>query len=430
MRNTENSSQSPASPPRVAVSSPSVWWGRLGWPRWLPGVVGLVGLLALGAAMTRLISALSGVFQPIFIPLVISGALAYLIKPLVEWSERRGFRWIRNAELRQQVAVLTAMTVATLLFLLGIFIFAPSLISQLSLAAAKIPAAYQKISAIVGPFLERLQVRYPAQYEQVAAFLREHFQDGSALAAPFFKGAGTTLSNLLAVTASVLNLLLIPFFIYYILKDVHRVRARVIRLFPLRYQEKTDHLVTLIDSALSAFVRGQLTVCACMGILYTVAFSLLGVPSAIPLGFLSGFGHLVPYIGTACAALLTGALTIADDPSLLHFVLVMAVYPVVQTTEGFLLTPFILGERLDLHPFLVIVGLLVGHHLYGILGIILAVPTLAIGKVMLMAMNEAYERSIFYRFQPPEVVARNGAAPPGESPAEPVAVAAPVEVKS
>lgn len=177
---------------------------------------------------------------------------------------------------------------------------------------------------------------------------------------------------------------------------------------PARHRATANDVLTKVDLALGNFVRGQLIVCFSMSVLYVVGFSLLGVPSALSLGFLSGFGHLIPYIGTFLAGVLTCTLALSDAPSLLQLGLVIGVYVIVQSTESFYLTPFVLGERLDLHPFLVIVGLLVGHHLFGILGVILTVPFLAVGKVLVGVTVEYYERSDFYRY---------GASPPPSFPA-------------
>ncbi len=400
--------------PTAPPEPPSATWLQLRWGRWVPAIVGLLAVFVFGLMFSGFVSVLSKIFQPIFIPLLISVALAYIIKPLADWFERRGFGWIRNPELRQQTSVLVAMVTSIGVLLLVLFIFVPSLVTQLTQAVQKIPAAYQKVSDMTKPMLAKLQEKYPAQYEQVASNLKGHFQETSSITDPLMKGVGATFTNLIGVMTSFLNLLLIPFFIYYILKDARALRRKVIELMPPRYQKTSDRIVNMIDSALSNFVRGQLLVCLCMAFLYTICFWILGVPSALPLGFLSGFGHLVPYVGTAAAGLLTGALTIADDQSILHLVLVLAVYPVVQTTEGFVLTPFILGERLDLHPFLVIVGLLVGHHLFGILGIILAVPVLATSKVLLEVITEAYVESGFYTYLAPPKPAEAGASPPPE----------------
>ncbi|HNC42792.1 MAG TPA: AI-2E family transporter, partial [Acidobacteriota bacterium] len=122
----------------------------------------------------------------------------------------------------------------------------------------------------------------------------------------------------------------------------------------------------------------------------------------------------IPYIGTFAAAVLTLLLTVLNEPTAMQIVLVIATYPVVQSTEGFILTPKILGESLELHPFIVIVGLILAHHLFGILGIIVAIPVLAISRVLLDLMTELYRESDFYRYCPEGLPDLTGADDSGD----------------
>ncbi len=377
---------------------PAVGWRQLRWARWFPSVAAMLVVLAAWGLLSGLLVHLSYIFQPVFVPLLISGALAYLIKPLADWLEHFGKQWVRPAGLRHTLSVLMAMAVAVLGLALGLFVVIPSLATQLTLAAKRLPAGYQRGMAVAQPILEGLQQRYPKQYEQVVAAIHDRIADPSALIEPILAGLSATFSNAIGVATSLINLLLIPFFVYYILKDAGRLERRLLLLVPMRHRAIVDDMVSKVDLALSSFVRGQLIVCFLMSLLYTLGFSLLGIPSALSLGFLSGFGHLVPYIGTFLAGLLTCTIALSDAPSLVQLGLVIGVYVVVQSIESFYLTPFVLGERLDLHPFLVIVGLLIGHHLFGILGVVLTVPCLAVGKVLVGISLEYYERSDFYRY--------------------------------
>lgn len=380
-----NSIVSPGSQP----TAPSVWWKRLLWPRWVPAIFGILVVLWLGRSIVGALAGMSEIFKPVFVPLIVSIALAYLIKPLADWIERY--------KVKRQWAVLIAMGLATIGLCALLLIFIP-IGAQLSQTTTKLPAAAKSFSEWAKPRLESLHQRYPAVYEKTADRVMEHLQNPSAIVEPILAGFGSISSNVIKVLGSVLNLVLIPFFVYYILKDTKSLRDQTVTLIPHRHQASAVRLIRQINDVLSSYVRGQLIVCSCMAILYTVAFWSLGVPMAIPLGVLSGFGHLVPYVGTLSAAILTLLLTLLDQPSWFQVILVIVTYPVVQSTEGFVLTPLILGERLELHPFLVIVGLLVAHHLFGILGIILAVPTLAVGKVILEFLMELYEKSDFYQF--------------------------------
>ncbi|MFQ3581451.1 AI-2E family transporter [Chloracidobacterium validum] len=408
---------------------PSVGWRQLRWARWLPSLAALLLLLVVWGLLSEILKSLSYIFQPVFIPLLISGALAYLIKPLVDWLDSATSRWIHQPGLRHTLVVLTAMAVAVMGLIVALFVIVPSLAQQLTQAAKKLPAGYQRVTAIVQPYLESLRDRYPTQYEHAVESIRGRIDDPSALVEPLLTGLSATFSNAIGVATSVINLLLIPFFVYYMLKDAGTLQRRALVLIPGRHRATATDMLSKVGLALSSFVRGQLVVCFSMSVLYTIGFSLLGVPSALSLGFLSGFGHLIPYIGTFLAGLLTCTLALSDAPSFLHLGLVIGVYVVVQSIESFYLTPFVLGDRLDLHPFLVIIGLLIGHHLFGILGVILTVPSLAVGKVLVGIVIEYYEKSDFYRYGsgPPVTSVSPPRAPDNGSP-EPSMSATPTAV--
>ncbi len=399
---------------------PLASWRQLRWVRWLPSLV-VVGLVVVvGWLVSGVAAWISYLFKPVFVPLLIAGALAYLFKPLVDWLDALTARWIRREPIRHTLNVLTAMMVAILGLGVILFVVVPSLVRQLTHAVQKLPAGYQKVVAVAQPVLAELKRRYPLQYAQIEENLRERLADPAALIEPVLAGLSATFTNAIGVATNLINLFLIPFFVYYILKDGGRLESRLLQLVPWRYRPTISDVVAKIDAALGSFVRGQLLVCFTMSVLYVIGFSLLGVPSSFSLGFLSGFGHLIPYIGTILAGLLTCTLALADDPSWLYLGLVIGVYVVVQSIESFYLTPFVLGERLDLHPFLVIVGLLVGHHLLGILGVVLTVPALAAGKVLTIIAVEYYEQSAFYRcgFPPEEISARPGVSNPSPAPQE------------
>ncbi len=371
-------------------SLPNAWWKYLRWPRWMPMVVGVLAALLLVAVIVRASTRIFDIIQPVFVPMLVSAALAYLIKPLVTWFMKRRFK--------RPLAVMLAMCIAALVLVALILALLP-LGSQLSQATTKIPETARNLNQWIQPRLESLHTRYPVLYDKTVEQVMEKMKDPSGLIEPVVGAAGAAFSNVFGVVGSVLNLILIPFFVYYLLADGSDFRDRAVDLVPPRHQRVARALIKQIDGVLSNYVRGQLLVCLAMGVMYSLIFWLLGVPSWLALGMLSGFGHLVPYVGTLAAGVLTVVLTAFDQPSLLKILGVIAAYPIVQSTEGFVLTPWILGDRLELHPFLVIVGLIVAHHLFGILGIILAVPTLATGKVVFEFLYEEYRQSSFYRFR-------------------------------
>ena len=206
-----------------------------------------------------------------------------------------------------------------------------------------------------------------------------------------------TLTGVLSTAAASLDLLLVPFFVFYILVDFAKWRASFEELIPPRFRMTFQRLFDEVGRILESYVTGQLLVASAMAVLYAIGFWLFAVPAWGGIALISGLLNAIPYVGTLLGLLLATGFTLADSGELWRVAGVIGVFIVVQNIEGFFLTPRILGGRLQLHPMAVFLGLLIGGKLFGLLGILLAVPTIAVGKVFAKFIRELYLHSYFYR---------------------------------
>lgn len=147
---------------------------------------------------------------------------------------------------------------------------------------------------------------------------------------------------------------------------------------------------------LQSYVLGQIMIGAIMSVFYAIGFGLLGIPAWAGIAIIAGMLNAVPYVGTVLGLILAGGFTLADGGGVWNLAAVAGVFVAVQSLEGYVLTPRILGERLNLHPMAVFLGLLVGGKLFGLLGVILAIPAIAIFKVFFKFLRELYQASYFY----------------------------------
>jgi predicted PurR-regulated permease PerM len=205
------------------------------------------------------------------------------------------------------------------------------------------------------------------------------------------------LFRLVNLTTSLIDLMLIPFLVYYFLADYGAMRSRVERLIPPRYRAITSNLIGQISNVLSSYVRSQLLIGLVMGLLYSLGFAILRVPLAFTIGMLAGVLNFIPYFGTLIGLALSLLFLILDYAGVGRLLGVLAVFVIVQSVEGYFLTPKLIGSRLHLHPLWVLTGLLIGGNLFGLVGVILAVPVIAIAKVLLAFIEEIYQQSDFYR---------------------------------
>jgi predicted PurR-regulated permease PerM len=204
------------------------------------------------------------------------------------------------------------------------------------------------------------------------------------------------LSEFLARVTEWLDLLIIPFFVYYILVGAHVWRASAEDLIPPRFRPPLSRLFDEVGRILQSYVRGQLLIALAMAGLYAAGFLALGVPAWAGLAAISGLLNVVPYVGTLLGMVLASAFKFSESTNWLHVAGVVGVFSAVQAIEGYYLTPRILGGRLNLHPMAVFLGLLIGGKLFGLLGILLAIPVVAVSKVFLLFARELYKGSWFY----------------------------------
>lgn len=350
------------------------------WMRWIPAALLAVTFLLFVFVSGRIV----------LVPMLISIALAYLLAPVVRWFERRG--WSRSS------STLLGITAASLLVVLVLIFVIPSVWNQLNKSYGQAQALLQDNDR-----LDQLLTRIKQINPQLSDLVKEQIQksggniDVGKIAAWVGRWLQTGLFKLVDLTASILDLLLIPFFIYYLLADYRDMRDRIDRLIPPRFRSVTTDLMAQINEVLSSYVRNQLLIAVAMGAMYSAGFMALRVPLGFTIGMLSGLLNFVPYLGTLIGFGLSLFFVMLDGAGVGRISGVLIVFAVVQSVEGYYLTPKLLGSRLNLHPMWVLVGLVIGGNLFGLLGIILAVPVIAVAKVVMGVLEEIYQDSNFYR---------------------------------
>ena len=355
-------------PPR---ERPPFWWLR-----WVPAVI-------LTVIVLDLLYILGSVA---LIPVMASFAMAYLLNPLVSQAEKRGLS-------RPLAAVMALLGVA--LAVIGFLVFViPELIKEGTAAGQKVTAYFTPENADRARawMRENSPLFDSVAGQRVEAFIRN---PAEVAGEPSTWIAGG-LSGFMATAAASLDLLLVPFFVFYILVDFGGWRDSLEDLIPPRFRNPFSRLFDEVGRILESYVRGQLLIAIIMSALYAVGFAALRVPAWAGIAALSGLLNAIPYVGTALGLVLATGFTIADGGGVWRIAGVVAVFVIVQSIEGYYLTPKILGGRLSLHPMAVFLGLLIGGKLFGLLGVILAVPTIAVAKVFIKFVRELYKGSYFY----------------------------------
>ncbi len=358
------------------------------WFRWVPTVV-------VSAIILYILYVVGSV---VVIPVLASVALAYLLNPLVVQLEKRGMSRVIAA-----AAALILVIAAITAFFAYIV---PDLWTQGSRAGAQVIESFTPENAArqraflrrYSPALERVAGN---QIEQFLSDPQQFYSDNIDPPKAKIDEEGNIVqssgsSALADYLISSFDLLLVPFFVFYILVDFRRWRDSAEGLIPPRFRDPFSRLFDEAGRILESYVRGQLLIGLIMSVFYAIGFFFVGVPAWAGIALIAGLLNAIPYFGTVIGFLLAAGFTVAQGGGVWELAGVLGVFVAVQSLEGYVLTPKILGGRLNLHPMAVFLGLLVGGKLYGLLGMVLAIPTIAIGKVFLKFLRELYETSYFY----------------------------------
>lgn len=332
---------------------------------------------------------------PLFSMLFAAAAFAYLLDPVVDRFEAHG----RSREFGI-FCIFGAAAIALAVLVFGVV---PSVAHQVSDLSGNLSGYVRDLTARVQPTLAWVEANtgyvVPYSLDDVARTLGPALQDLSPDTTGLIKRVITgTLSSSLRFVLTIFNLTLLPVFVFFILRDWDRAIARVRGLVPQRYRAVAFPLVAQIDARLAGFVRGQITVCAILAVLYSLGLWLVtGIDMPFVVGGLAGMLFIVPYLGTASGVVLGSVLALLEFGLDWHLLAVWGVFGAVQAIEGFVLTPQIVGDKTGLSPLVVMVALIVGGSLAGIWGMLLAIPITAALSVLLGALIAHYRESGFFK---------------------------------
>jgi predicted PurR-regulated permease PerM len=342
-------------------------------------------LWVVGAVLV--VAALLHWLGPILTPFLIGGMLAYVGSPAVSWMAKR--------RVPRTVGALLVMLVALVLLLGLILVLAPLVHSEFSLLAKRLPELTAGLYAQFAPWLEdKFGVQLQFDLESIKQLVAENLDSAQAVSLKVLTGLKT--GGLLLV-GILINLVLIPVVMFYLLRDWSRMVRRLDELVPRRWLAKMRTMSYEIDNVLGEFLRGQLSVMAVLAIYYAVALTIAGLQFALPIGILTGLLVFIPYVGFGLGLILGLLAALLQWHGWPGFAAVLAVYGVGQLLEGYVLVPWLVGNRIGLHPLAVIFALLAFGQLFGFAGVLLALPVSAALLVGLRHLRAEYHESLLYR---------------------------------
>ena len=334
--------------------------------------------------------------QDAAVPLRLSFLLAYLLDPVIDWLEARGIN-------RTLGVVMLLLGVAGVVALFAIFVI-PLIVREFATFAKQVPHYIGRIKDSAIPWIEQtFNVKAPTSISEFAErfgySLRELAQEAIR---PLGGMAGRAVLGAYRLLLVLGGLILIPFFTFFFLRDFDKIAAVVVGLIPVRHRPWFKETYRDLDKALSGWIRGQLLVMLILGTLYSIGYVLVGIPLGLVIGILTGLMAFIPYLGATIGFVLALAMAFLDWQGWGPVLGVVGVFGVVQTLDGLFITPNVLGHQTGMSPAVVVLALMVFGKLFGLVGVLLAVPMAAVINVMVRRAAQAYRESAFYTADAPD----------------------------
>jgi predicted PurR-regulated permease PerM len=348
----------------------------------------------LWAAVGVGIVALLWLLGPVLSPFALGLVLAYIFEPLVE-------RLCRQRVPRTLAVVLVIMLVIGLMVGL-VLILVPMFQQEIRTLIERLPGYLTAAHDKLVPWINmHLGITLSLDVDSLRRFIAKNWssaQDYLMLALEYVSSQSAVIVGVVA------NVLLTPVVMFYLMRDWKDLRHRVSSFIPRPWLNRTLSMVDEIDAVLAEFLRGQLSVMAALAFFYCIGLWIAGIDYALPLGLLSGLLGFIPYVGFSTGLLLSLLVAILQFDGWTPIIGVAVVYGLGQLLESFVLTPWLVGERIGLHPLAVIFALMAFGQLFGFVGVLVALPASAALLVGLREVRRHYLASHFYQGDTPKLL--------------------------
>ncbi len=337
-------------------------------------------------AVFVIVSILIYLLAPILMPFLSAAVLAYIADPLVDKLEKK---------MSRTLAVSVVFLALSLIAVLLLLIILPLIERQIVVLAEKLPLYIDRAQNYLLPLLkEQFALDIGTfDFNTLKQSLSDYWKTAGGIAANVFSSishSGLILAGWIA------NFVLMLVVTFYLLRDWDLLIAKIHVLIPRKNEQTIVALAKESDEVLGAFLRGQMLVMLVLSAVYTLGLTFVGLDTALLIGGLSGIVSFVPYLGFIIGIVIASIAALMQFQEITPLFYVAIVFLTGQMLEGMLLTPWLVGDKIGLHPVAVIFAVLAGGQLFGFVGILLALPIAAVLAVVLRHLHQQYTNSELY----------------------------------
>lgn len=316
----------------------------------------------------------------VFNTILISIVLAYILNPIINFLE--------NKNIKRKYGILILYLSILGVFFLFSFLIIPRSGTEIKRFVNNLPRYVEQASEM----MDNLYSKYystlgglPPLFQGVEGIVMENIVK---LENMIKGGLATFVGSIIGMALKLVNIVLTPILTYYFLVDKDYFKDNLMKLIPKRYKKDVIILSRQIDNSLGLFIRGRLLMSIYVGVATTIMLLILGIDFALVIGFITGFADIIPYIGPFIGYL--PAVFFAAISSPIKMVWVTMFFVFIQWAENNILAPKIIGETMDMHPLVILLSIIIGGGIFGVFGMILSVPAVAIGRII---VNFTMEKS-------------------------------------
>lgn len=311
-------------------------------------------------------------FQTVFAPIVLAGVLFYLFRPIVSLLHR----WMPKG-----IAILLICLTFTGMLTLAVFLIVPTIQEQLNQFVERVPQYYQEVEGWFNTIMQSNLVQNFMSEQEIN--LENIGQTAVSYLTDSLGNIGDNIASFVGIlTGAIVVIVIIPFVLFYMLKEGEKAPRLILRLLPHKQEEEGRRILKDMDTALASFIQGQILVSFCVGVLVYIAYLLIGLDYSLVLALVAMLTNVIPFIGPWIGT--APGVIVALFDSWTTALLVVGAVVIIQQFESVFISPQIMGQKLNLHPLTVIFVLLVASNLAGFIGLLLAVPTYAVAKVIVI----------------------------------------------
>ncbi|GAK30107.1 transporter [Weissella oryzae SG25] len=353
---------------------------------WTLELLALAVLVIVVSQMNFILEPIGKFFSSIFIPVIISGFLTYLLLPFVRLLKK--IKLGKRLRIPHLLAVLIVLVIFLVILVMAFIVLIPNLITQVSRLLETIPYLMQHLQKLIED---------ASRWPWVRDFgLKDHINDlqkqFSSFTGDMVQGAANSLATLIGtMTTITITAVTVPVMTFYMLNDGNKLVPSIQRFFPAQRRDNVADIFGRLNKTISQYITGQVIEMAFVGFFTTIGYLMIGQKYALLLGVIAGITNLIPYVGPYIG--IVPAIFVAAFQGPWQVVWTIVVVIIVQQVDGNLLYPRIMGASLKIHPLTIIIILLAAGNIAGIGGMILAIPMYAIVRTLAVYAWELWHLS-------------------------------------